>query len=109
MVECACSGDTTLTAWGHQPTAIRGSSSTVTSSEIADTDHGACVGEPTQRRAQGAAQTAPMPATVRKLLVAPGDVVKGGDVLVVLEAMKMELPVRARRDGDGHRDPLPRG
>jgi 3-methylcrotonyl-CoA carboxylase alpha subunit len=39
-----------------------------------------------------------MPATVVKLLVKPGDAVKKGDTLVVLEAMKMELPLRA--DGD---------
>lgn len=38
---------------------------------------------------------APMPATVTAVNVAPGDSVKLGDVLIVLEAMKMELPVRA--------------
>ena len=43
--------------------------------------------------------TAPMPATVLKVLVAAGDVVKKGDAVVMLEAMKMELPLRApRRD-----------
>jgi acetyl/propionyl-CoA carboxylase alpha subunit len=42
---------------------------------------------------------APMPATVRKVLVAAGDAVRRHDVLVVLEAMKMELPVRATADG----------
>jgi len=31
--------------------------------------------------------------------VVPGDTVKLGDVLIVLEAMKMELPVRAPGDG----------
>lgn len=45
------------------------------------------------------ALTAPMPATVRKIAVAPGATVKKGDTLVVLEAMKMELPVRALSDG----------
>jgi len=43
--------------------------------------------------------TAPMPATVRRLEVTPGQVVRRGDVLIVLEAMKMELPVRATADG----------
>jgi acetyl/propionyl-CoA carboxylase alpha subunit len=43
--------------------------------------------------------TAPMPATVRKIVVAPGDMVRRGDILIVLEAMKMELPVRATADG----------
>ncbi len=42
---------------------------------------------------------APMPATVVKILVAPGQVVRHGDTLVVLEAMKMELPIRAPGDG----------
>jgi 3-methylcrotonyl-CoA carboxylase alpha subunit len=43
--------------------------------------------------------SAPMPATVRKINVQPGAVVKKGDTLLVLEAMKMELPVRAPSDG----------
>jgi 3-methylcrotonyl-CoA carboxylase alpha subunit len=42
---------------------------------------------------------APMPATVVKLLVEPGARVAEGDTLIVLEAMKMELTVRAPRDG----------
>jgi len=42
--------------------------------------------------------TAPMPATVVKILVAAGQTVKHGDTLVVLEAMKMELPIRAPAD-----------
>jgi 3-methylcrotonyl-CoA carboxylase alpha subunit len=43
--------------------------------------------------------TAPMPATIIEIRVAPGDSVKKGDILIVLEAMKMELPVRAPGDG----------
>jgi len=42
--------------------------------------------------------TAPMPATVIKVLVSEGEVVKKGDTIVVLEAMKMELPIRATGD-----------
>ena len=42
--------------------------------------------------------TAPMPATVMKLLVTPGSVVKKGDTVIVLEAMKMELPIRTPSD-----------
>lgn len=41
---------------------------------------------------------APMPATVLKVLVAPGAAVRKGDTLVILEAMKMELPIRAAAD-----------
>jgi biotin carboxyl carrier protein len=40
-----------------------------------------------------------MPAVVRAVLVSVGDAVAKGDVLVMLEAMKMELPVRAPRPG----------
>ena len=57
---------------------------------------------PSQRRRSGSTAgknvTAPMPATVIKLQVAPGDAVKKGDIVVVLEAMKMELPLRALGD-----------
>lgn len=42
--------------------------------------------------------TAPMPARVSKILAQPGSVVKKGDTLVLLEAMKMELPLRAPAD-----------
>ena len=42
--------------------------------------------------------TSPMPAIVRKILVEPGAAVRKGDTLIVLEAMKMELPVRAVGD-----------
>jgi biotin carboxyl carrier protein len=54
------------------------------------------------RRRATAAQgslTAPMPATVRQVVATAGTAVKQGDVLLVLEAMKMELPVRAPADG----------
>jgi len=43
--------------------------------------------------------TAPMPATVRAIRVSAGDAVKRGDTLVVLEAMKMELPLKSPADG----------
>jgi len=55
----------------------------------------------TRRAATSAAAAliAPMPATVIRVKVRPGDPVTKGDVLVVLEAMKMELPLRALGDG----------
>jgi biotin carboxyl carrier protein len=43
--------------------------------------------------------TPPMSATVVRIAVKPGDAVRDGDVLIALEAMKMELPIRAPRDG----------
>jgi 3-methylcrotonyl-CoA carboxylase alpha subunit len=43
--------------------------------------------------------SAPMPATVAKVLVELGARVSKGDTILILEAMKMELPVRAAHDG----------
>jgi 3-methylcrotonyl-CoA carboxylase alpha subunit len=43
--------------------------------------------------------SAPMPATVLKVLTEPGATVRKGDTLLILEAMKMELPVRCDADG----------
>jgi biotin carboxyl carrier protein len=43
--------------------------------------------------------TSPMPATVGKILVEIGAAVHRGDSLILLEAMKMELPLRAEADG----------
>ena len=42
---------------------------------------------------------APMPGKVVRVLVSPGDEVKAGGGLVVVEAMKMENELRAGRDG----------
>ncbi|MGC4083011.1 MAG: acetyl-CoA carboxylase biotin carboxyl carrier protein subunit [Vicinamibacterales bacterium] len=59
-------------------------------------------GAPTsrQRRQVEAHQSleAPMPSTVRRIMVEPGASVAAGDTLLVLEAMKMELPIRAGSD-----------
>jgi acetyl/propionyl-CoA carboxylase alpha subunit len=54
-----------------------------------------------RRRTSGrqASLSAPMPATVRQIRVAVGDAVTRGETLILLEAMKMELPVRAATDG----------
>ena len=52
-----------------------------------------------RRSAQHGSLSSPMPATVRKIAVQLGAAVKKGDTLLVLEAMKMELPVRAPADG----------
>jgi urea carboxylase len=40
---------------------------------------------------EGIEVVAPMPASVWKVLVSEGDTVKEGQVLVILEAMKMEI------------------
>ncbi len=48
---------------------------------------------------KGEAVNAPMPGTILKVNVAQGDAVKAGQVLVVLEAMKMENEILAPKDG----------
>jgi acetyl-CoA/propionyl-CoA carboxylase biotin carboxyl carrier protein len=47
----------------------------------------------------GDAVKAPMQATIVKLQVADGDRVVKGDLILVLEAMKMEQPITAHKDG----------
>jgi acetyl-CoA/propionyl-CoA carboxylase biotin carboxyl carrier protein len=49
--------------------------------------------------ATGNAVKSPMQATIVKVAVAEGDKVVKGDLIVVLEAMKMEQPLTAHRDG----------
>ena len=51
------------------------------------------------RRDDDLALAAPMPASVSSVNVAVGQQVARGDVLIMLEAMKMELPIKAPRDG----------
>jgi acetyl-CoA/propionyl-CoA carboxylase biotin carboxyl carrier protein len=59
-----------------------------------------------KRRGSGSVSTAtgdsvkaPMQATIVKIAVADGDVVVKGDLILVLEAMKMEQPITAHKDG----------
>jgi biotin carboxyl carrier protein len=40
-----------------------------------------------------------MPGLILDLKVAPGDVVKKGDVVLILEAMKMENSIKSPGDG----------
>ncbi len=49
--------------------------------------------------ANGNALSSPMQGTIVKVAVASGDVVAAGDLIVVLEAMKMEQPLTAHRAG----------
>jgi acetyl-CoA/propionyl-CoA carboxylase biotin carboxyl carrier protein len=67
---------------------------------------GAITAPPKRRGGGSAASTstgdsvkAPMQATVVKLAVAEGDTVVKGDLILVLEAMKMEQPITAHKDG----------
>ncbi len=67
---------------------------------------GTALAAPPRRRADSSVSTvtgdsvkAPMQATIVKLAVAEGDVVVKGDLILVLEAMKMEQPLTAHKDG----------
>ena len=66
----------------------------------------AALAAPPKRRASSAVSTvtgdtvkAPMQATVVKIAVKDGDKVVKGDLILVLEAMKMEQPLTAHKDG----------
>jgi acetyl-CoA/propionyl-CoA carboxylase biotin carboxyl carrier protein len=49
--------------------------------------------------AQGDGVVAPMQGTVVKIAVSDGDAVRRGDLIAVVEAMKMENPITAHQDG----------
>lgn len=49
--------------------------------------------------AAGEPITAPLPGTVVKIAVSAGQAVKSGDLLAIIEAMKMENEVLSPRDG----------
>lgn len=55
--------------------------------------------EPAQPRIQGLRVNAPMPGTILEVKVDVGDLLDAGDVIVVLEAMKMENQITAPQDG----------
>lgn len=111
----ACSTDTAVVSIGGRTTTVRfaphgsgghaaagGESFDVTAADRAGADsrggRGPEAGEPSPA-ANLDALAAPMPATVRAVVVQPGAVVAGGDTLVRLEAMKMELAIRAPAAG----------
>jgi acetyl-CoA/propionyl-CoA carboxylase, biotin carboxylase, biotin carboxyl carrier protein len=54
---------------------------------------------PRASRASGDTLVSPMQGTIIKIAVADGERVSAGDVVVVLEAMKMEQPLTAHKDG----------
>jgi biotin carboxyl carrier protein len=54
---------------------------------------------PTAQPAAGERVTAPLPGKILSVAVKPGDGVRKGDELCVIEAMKMGNSIRAQRDG----------
>lgn len=45
------------------------------------------------------AVNSPMPGTILKIFVSPGQKIRKGEVLIILEAMKMENEISAQADG----------
>lgn len=54
---------------------------------------------PAPAAGEGEAVPAPLGGNIFKILVSPGDAVEEGDVLIILEAMKMETEIRAPKAG----------
>ena len=69
--------------------------------KVPDRAHGASNGKVRRKAEPGndAHVGAPMPGVVSTLAVAAGQAVKAGDVLLSIEAMKMETALHAERDG----------
>ncbi|MBZ9760070.1 pyruvate carboxylase [Mesorhizobium sp. CA8] len=70
--------------------------------KVPDRAHGASAAKARRKAEPGneAHVGAPMPGVVSALAVAAGQAVKAGDVLLSIEAMKMETALHAERDGE---------
>ena len=69
--------------------------------KVPDRAHGAS-GAAARRKAEAGNAVhvgAPMPGVISRVFIAPGQVVSAGDVLVSIEAMKMETALHAEKDG----------
>ncbi|TKT75469.1 pyruvate carboxylase [Aquamicrobium sp. LC103] len=70
--------------------------------KVPDRKHGASAGKARRKAEAGndAHLGAPMPGVISTVAVAAGQKVKAGDVLLSIEAMKMETALHAERDGE---------
>jgi pyruvate carboxylase len=69
--------------------------------KVPDRAHGAA-GSAARRKAEpgnAAHVGAPMPGVISRVFITPGQAIKAGDVLVSIEAMKMETALHAEKDG----------
>ncbi|MBZ9790803.1 pyruvate carboxylase [Rhizobium sp. 3T7] len=69
--------------------------------KVPDRAHGA-TGAAARRKAEpgnAAHVGAPMPGVISRVFVSPGQAINAGDVLVSIEAMKMETAIHAEKDG----------
>ena len=81
------------------PAALGGPRRTHAAPVSAERARGASQGRRTAQAAGGATLVSPMQGTIIKIAVEEGQRVSAGDVVVVLEAMKMEQPLTAHKDG----------
>jgi len=89
-------GDLRAVAHVHRHRGVRYVFTAQGATEITDTDPLAHAGE---SHTEGGRLTAPMPGKVVSFAVKPGDAVKKGQALAVMEAMKMEHTIVAPTDG----------
>lgn len=78
---------------------VNGTPYNVTVEEGASAPVSASAPAATPAPADGTSVDAPMPGNILDVKVANGTAVKSGDVLVILEAMKMENEIVAPQDG----------
>lgn len=86
-------------AYDVQVEEVGGSSAPVASAPVAAPAPVAPKAAPAAAPASGEPVNSPMPGTIISVNVTAGQAVKTGDVLVVLEAMKMENEIKAPKDG----------
>ena len=78
---------------------VSGETYVVRVSEGGDIESTTPVAAPAPASAGGVGITAPLAGNVFKINVVPGDRVESGDVVIVIEAMKMETEIRAASSG----------
>ncbi len=87
-----------------QATLMKTTQATAPAPQLAAAPAASAPAQPTQAapspaNVSGEAIKAPMPGTILDVRVSPGSAVKTGDILIILEAMKMENEITASRDG----------
>ncbi len=78
---------------------VSSSQTSVKKSNSAPSETVAQTAVPVKKSGSGEAVKAPMPGKILKINVKESDAVKNGDVLMILEAMKMENEIKASKDG----------
>ncbi len=87
------------TTYDVQVEEVGASSAPVAAAPVAAAPAAPAPAAPAAPAAEGKPVAAPMPGTIVSVNVTQGQAVKSGDVLVILEAMKMENEIKAPADG----------